>query len=124
MRASRHFQTLSNLGLSFLTHKMFSFSIILYNSADGILVKSPFAVVPGSPRAVKYFRQSIFVTSYHKHTVYRFDARTGSPQGKFTQRRLASDKATGWLRDMLAAGGIAPEEVKRHAFVGRRQGRP
>merc|ERR1712072_1456200 len=59
-------------------------SIILYNAANGILKKSPFAQVPGTPRAVKYFRQSIFVTSYHKHCVYRFNARTGSPQGKFT----------------------------------------
>ena len=71
----------------------------MYNAANGILKKSPFANVPGTPRAVKYFRccalpppepcsslcrQSIFVTSYHKHTVYRFNARTGSPQGKFT----------------------------------------
>jgi len=48
------------------------------------LKKSPFCKVPGTPRAVKYFRQSIFVTSYHKHAVYRFNARTGSPQGKFT----------------------------------------
>merc|ERR1711907_831391 len=51
---------------------------------NGLLKKSPFCTVPGSPRAVKYFRQSIFVTSYHKHTVYRYNARTGSPQGKFT----------------------------------------
>jgi len=58
-------------------------SIILYNAANGILKKSPFANVPGTPRAVKYFRQSIYVTSYHKHTVFRFNARTGSPQGKF-----------------------------------------
>jgi len=59
-------------------------SIILYNAANGILKKSPFCNVPGTPRAVKYFRQSIYVTSYHKHAVYRFNARTGAPQGKFT----------------------------------------
>merc|ERR1712178_323924 len=38
-------------------------SIILYNAANGILKKSPFCNVPGTPRAVKYFRQSIYVTS-------------------------------------------------------------
>jgi len=59
-------------------------SIILYNAANGILKKSPFCSVPGTPRAVKYFRQSIYVTSYHKHAVYRYNARTGAPQGKFT----------------------------------------
>ena len=59
-------------------------SIILYNAANGVLKKSPFANVPGSPRGVKYFRQSIYVASYHKHAVYRFNARTGAPQGKFT----------------------------------------
>jgi len=59
-------------------------SIILYNAANGILKKSPFCNVPGTPRAVKYFRQSIYVTSYHKHAVFRFNARTGAPQGKFT----------------------------------------
>merc|ERR1719506_2589574 len=46
-------------------------SIILFNAANGILKKSPFCTVPGTPRAVKYFRQSIYVTSYHKHAVYR-----------------------------------------------------
>merc|ERR1711959_707268 len=54
-------------------------SIILYNAANGVLKKSPFANVPGSPRGVKYFRQSIYVASYHKHAVYRFNARTGAP---------------------------------------------
>ena len=59
-------------------------SIILYNAANGVLKKSPFAIVPGSPRGVKYFRQSIYVASYHNHAIYRFNARTGAPQGKFT----------------------------------------
>jgi hypothetical protein len=31
-------------------------SIILYNAANGILKKSPFCNVPGTPRGVKYFR--------------------------------------------------------------------
>jgi hypothetical protein len=58
--------------------------IILYNAQDGVLKKSPFCRVPGTPRAVKYFQQSIYVAEYHKHRIVRYNARTGAPQGVFT----------------------------------------
>ena len=43
-----------------------------------------FAIVAAVDMTIMHVRQSIYVTSYHKHAVYRFNARTGAPQGKFT----------------------------------------